>query len=202
MATTHDNVLEAGSVRSRIARVYAEAALAAALSKGEDPEALGQELTRFVDEVLAANPTVAAFLTSPAVGKTAKSAALDAALQGRCSDLFRGLCMVLLRNGRMDLLRGVAAAYSQLLDERAGRIPVRVVTAVELTEAQRQSLKQTLAEVLQHEPVLKVRVDPSLLGGLLVQVGDRVIDTSVRTRLETLRTLMLNKGSSYVLQQV
>jgi F-type H+-transporting ATPase subunit delta len=202
MATRHENVLEAGSVRSRIARVYAEAALAAALNKGEDPEALGQELTRFVDEVLTPHPTVEAFLSTPAVGKKTKAVALDAALKGQTSDLFRGLCTVLLRNGRLDLLRGVAAAYGQLLDERAGRVPVRVTTAVELTESQRQALKETLAAVLRQEPVLKIRVDPNLLGGLLVQVGDRVIDTSIRTRLETLRTLMLNKGSSYVLQQV
>jgi F-type H+-transporting ATPase subunit delta len=45
-------------------------------------------------------------------------------------------------------------------------------------------------------------VDPTLLGGMIVQVGDRVIDSSVRTRLHNLRTLLLDKGSSYVLQQV
>ena len=54
--------------------------------------------------------------------------------------------------------------------------------------------------MLKQQPVLDVRVDPDLLGGMVVQVGDRVIDTSVRTRLQTLRTLLLDKGSSYVVE--
>ena len=54
--------------------------------------------------------------------------------------------------------------------------------------------------MLKQQPVLDVRVDPDLLGGMIVQVGDRVIDTSVRTRLQTLRTLLLDKGSSYVVE--
>lgn len=201
---THDNVLEAGSVRSRIARVYAEALLAAAMKQADADavDALGDELNGFAAGVLDANPTVAEFLASPAIGKKAKAVALDSALPGHASDLLRGLFSVLLRNGRLDLLRGVAIVYGQLLDERAGRVPVRVTTAVELSNTQREALVETLAGILKQQPVLHVRVDPDLLGGLVVQVGDRVIDTSVRTRLQTLRTLMLDKGSSYVLQQV
>jgi F-type H+-transporting ATPase subunit delta len=79
-------------------------------------------------------------------------------------------------------------------------VRVRVSTAVELTDAQKADLTATLAGMLKQTPVLDVRVAPDLLGGMVVQIGDRVIDTSVRTRLETIRTLLLDKASSYALQ--
>jgi F-type H+-transporting ATPase subunit delta len=201
---THDTVLEAGSVRARIAGVYAEALLAAALKQGDvgTADAAGAELNEFVSGVLDANPTVAAFLSSPAVGKKAKTAALDAALPGHASELLRGLLAVLAKNGRLDLVPGVAAAYHQLLDDRAGRVRVKVTVAAELSDAQRRAITGHLAALLKQQPVLNVRVDPELIGGMIVQVGDRVIDTSVRTRLQTIRTLLLDKASSYVLQEV
>lgn len=200
-APKHDTVLDAGSVSSRLAKVYAESLIAAALkqpggAKLVDP--LGDELDDFVSNVLGKNAAVAAFLSSPAVGKRAKAAALGAALTGRSTDLFRGLLTVLTKNNRLNLIAGVAAAYRQLLDDRAGRIRVKVTAASPLSDAQRAALTSTLTTLLKQQPVLAVRVDPDLLGGMVVQIGDRVIDTSVRTRLNTLRTQLLDKGSSYV----
>jgi F-type H+-transporting ATPase subunit delta len=203
MHNTHDTVLEAGSVRARLARVYAESLVAAALKQSVDAvDAVGGELHSFVADVLDANPTVDTFLLSPAVAKRLKIAALEAALPGNASDLLRGLFSVLIRNGRLDLIRGIDAAYRQLLDARAGRVRVKVTVASEPSESQRTALTAALDKVLKQQPVLDVRVDPTLLGGMIVQVGDRVIDSSVRTRLHNLRTLLLDKGSSYVLQQV
>jgi F-type H+-transporting ATPase subunit delta len=89
-----------------------------------------------------------------------------------------------------------------LLDQRAGRVRVRVTTAVELSDAQTAAITATLAAALRKQPVLELRLDPGLIGGMVVQIGDRVIDTSVRTRLTNLRTHLLDKGSTYVLQQV
>jgi F-type H+-transporting ATPase subunit delta len=195
----HDTALEAGSTRSRLARIYAEALLAAA-ERQNAVEATGEELNAFVAEVLDEDAAAEAFLSSPAVGRKAKSAVLTAALPGRASDLLRGLFAVLTRNGRLDLVRGIAAAYRQLLDERAGRVRVKVSSAVKLSDAQRDALAETLANILNQKPVLDVRVEPDLLGGMIVQVGDRVIDTTVRTRLQTIRNLLLDKGDSYVLQ--
>jgi F-type H+-transporting ATPase subunit delta len=186
----HDTVLDAGSVKSRLARIYAEALLAAA-QRQNAVEAVGGELSHFIHDVFDAAPAVETFLTSPVHGKKAKSEALKAALAGRVSDLLRGLFTVLTANGRLGLLRGVSAAYHQLLNDRAGRVPVRVTSAVALTEEQKANLSNTLSGVLKHEPVLSIRVDPGLIGGLVVQIGDRVIDTSVRTRLQSLRHRLL-----------
>jgi F-type H+-transporting ATPase subunit delta len=189
---THETVLDAGVRQSRLARVYAEALLVAASKESpERAEEAGAELAAFVHDV-SAKPQVGAFLTSPAVGKKKKAAALDPALKGHASELLRGLVGVLAQNNRLDLLGGVSAAYRRLLDERAGRVPVKVTSAVELSDAQKAALAANLKKLLgDQEPVLDVRVNPDLLGGLVVQVGDQVIDTSVRSRLQSLRTLLL-----------
>ena len=125
---------------------------------------------------------------------------LDFPLVGQES-LVRNLLGVLNHNNRLWLVRPVAAAYRDLLDHRAGRVRVRVTSAVPLTDEQRGRLAETLAARLKKTPVLSVAVDPELLGGLVVRVGDQVIDSSVRTRLETLRSQLLEQGSSYVRNQ-
>lgn len=194
----HETVLDAGTMRSRLARVYAEALLAAALQDSPDAaDAVGDELTAFAQSAVTDNPEVGAFLTSPVVGKKARAAALATALDGRASHLLRGLVSVLAQNNRLDLLRGVAAAYRAISDDRAGRVRVKVAAAVPMSDEQRDKLTANLKDLLKQEPVLDVRVDPDLLGGLVVQVGDSVIDTSVRTRLQSLRTLLLDRSGSH-----
>ena len=194
---THETALDAGTTRSRLARVYAESLLAAALKQSpETADATGDELTGFV-RAAAGSPEVGAFLASPAVGKKVKAAALAAALKDNASDLLRGLIGVLGQNNRLGLLRGVAAAYRELLEEHAGRVRVKVTAAVALSDAQKAALGASLKDILGREPMFDVRVDPDLLGGLVVQVGDTVIDTSVRSRLQSLRTLLLDGGTSH-----
>jgi F-type H+-transporting ATPase subunit delta len=187
----HETVLDAGSTQSRLARVYAEALLASAAKQSLSAEDVAGELNDFV-RALGKDADVAAFLASPAVGKKAKAAVLGPALKDHASDLLRGLVGVLAQNNRLDLLRSVAAAFGQLLDERSGRVRVKVTAAVALSDAQKAALTKNLTGILgDREPVLDVRIDPDLLGGLVVQVGDSVIDTSVRSRLQSLRSLLL-----------
>ena len=119
----HETVLEAGSVKYRLAKVYAESLLAVAERKNAVAET-GDELSQFVSDVLGSSPEIESFLFSPVVGRKAKSAALESALPGHVSEVMRGLFAVLTRNNRLDLLRGIAAAYRQLLDARSGLVPV------------------------------------------------------------------------------
>lgn len=192
---THEHVLQAGSARARLAKLYAEALLATAPPNMVDQ--IGNDLDSFVTGVLDKDPQIEAFLASPAVGKKVKLAVLSKALPGQISDLLRGLLATLARNGRLDLVRGIAQTYRNMIDEREGRVQVKVTTAADLSDTQRGALTATLSNMLKKTPVLNVRVEPDILGGMVVQVGDRVIDTSVRTRLQTLRTLLLDKGISY-----
>ncbi len=195
--TKHETVLDAGTTRSRLARVYAEALLASSLKQSPNAaDEVGTELTDFAKAV-GESPGLGVFLGSPIVGKKARAALLATALAGRASISLRGLIAVLAKNNRLDLLRGIAQAYRALINERSGRVPVKITTAVPFTDEQKTKLTANLKDLLKQDPVLDVRVDPDLLGGLVIQVGDSVVDTSVRTRIQSLRTLLLDKGGSH-----
>jgi len=191
MTSAHETILE--GPRGRLARVYAEALLASA-TKANEADAVGEQLNAVADDLLANNPAVARFLENPAVKRRQKYDALNAAFnnqQSGTSLLFRKFLGVLHANGRLGMLRDIAAAYRMLQDKAAKRVRVTVRTATELTPEQTEALTQSLADTLNQTPILRVVVEPALLGGLIVQVGDRVYDTSVRSRLETLRTHLM-----------
>jgi F-type H+-transporting ATPase subunit delta len=188
----HESVLGATGATARLARVYAEALMAAA---GPQADAVGEELDALVDDVLAGRPDVERFLASGAVNRKDKAAVLESAFASGVSDLMRHFFGVLNQKNRLGLLRAIAASYHQLRDDAAGRVRVTVTTAVPLSDEQTQRLRQTLTAQLKAEPVLQTRTDPDLLGGLVVRVGDRVYDTSVRTRLGNLRNHLMASGT-------
>jgi F-type H+-transporting ATPase subunit delta len=190
----HDHVLEATGIQARIARVYAEALMATARQAGLADE-IGDELDAVVRQVLARHPNIERFFSNLSVGRNAKQQVIDAAFGDANSELLRKFLGVLNQNNRLGLLRAIAAAYQRLRDEAANRVRVRVTSAVELNEAQVAALKNTLTETLNAQPVLDVQTDADLLGGLVVRVGDRVYDTSVRTRLNNIRNHLMASGS-------
>jgi F-type H+-transporting ATPase subunit delta len=199
MADTPETVLDESAGRQRLAKLYAEALYSAAQERGQS-DAVGDELTAFVTDVLGREPRVAAFLASPAVGRKTKTETLKAAAGNLQNDLLRNLLGVLDKNGRLGSVAGIAAAYASIREAKAGLVRVGVTSAVPLNDRQRQELTGALAARLGKTPVLSESVDPEILGGLIVRVGDRVTDSSVRTRLETLRAQLLSQSGNYVLQ--
>jgi F-type H+-transporting ATPase subunit delta len=189
-----ESVQEATGARARLAQVYAQAAYASARKAGL-AEAFGDELQQVVTDVLDVNSQVEAFLTSAAFTRKERLPVLAMAFEANTSELFRKFLGVLNQNNRLDLLRPIAASYRKLLDETAGRVRVLVTTALPLTEAQLSGLRETLTTSMSGSPVIEPRVNPDILGGLVVQVGDRVFDTSVRTRLDNLRNHLMTSGT-------
>jgi F-type H+-transporting ATPase subunit delta len=188
----HDSALEATGVTARLARVYAEALMAAA---GSQADAVGDDLDALVADVLEKHPNADRFLASGAINRKTKATVLQAAFGEGVSEVLRNFLGVLNNKTRLGLLRAIAAAYRKLRDEAAGRVRVRVTSAVPLSDDQLSKLKSTLSGQLDGVPVLDTRTDPDLLGGLVVQVGDRVYDSSVRTRLDSLRNHLMASGS-------
>lgn len=127
------------------------------------------------------------FLANPMLPAHRKQEILDRVLEGKVLPLTRSFLGVLVRNGRGGLLPAVAGAYHHLLDEKAGRIEVQVTSAAALEPDQLDELTAVLKEALQAQPELDVRIDPELLGGLVLMVNDRLLDTSVRGTLDRWR---------------
>jgi F-type H+-transporting ATPase subunit delta len=198
-AAQHETALDAGTSRNRLARVYAEALLAVADQKGQT-QAVVDELDGLVTDVLAKSPAIASFFASPAINKKAKSPVLQKAFGGKCSDILSNFLNVLNSNGRLGMIPAIRLAVRDLTDNRMNRIRVKVTTAVPLGADQQEKIKKTLKAALNKEPVLTVQENPDLLGGIVVQFGDKVVDSSVRSRLDSLRAALMTQGTSYVLQ--
>jgi F-type H+-transporting ATPase subunit delta len=191
-AAHHETVMDA--VSQRIARVYAESLLGAANQSHQADQVL-DELGSLVDEVFRAGPLFEEFLTTSAIGRKPKAEALHKAFEGKASELFLNFLLVLNDHQRLDLVRPILRAARELRDERAGRLPVLVTSAAPLPDDQREQLLHDLRQRYDKEPVLTTRVDPALLGGLVVRVGDWLYDGSVRTRLETIRKQLIERGT-------
>jgi F-type H+-transporting ATPase subunit delta len=176
-----------------VGRIYAEALYDAAQKQGQAAEIL-DELEALV-EVLNRQPRLELFLSSAAVGRERKAEALRHAFQGRASDVLTRFLYVLNEHDRLNVLRAVVVAYRDLHDRKSGRIRVRVESAVPLPDDQQERLRQELRQALGREPVLQTRIDPGLLGGLVVRVEDLVYDASVRSRLDNLRKQLIEKSS-------
>lgn len=185
---------DSSRVAGRVARTYAEALLAAADRRGE-AEAVAEQFKSLKDDVLPAVPGLAEFLASPSVSARRKDAAIAQLFDGRATPLFLDFLRLLNRKNRLGLLGLIAIAYRALRDRQANRLRVLVEAAAPLAADQLAALEKSLAGLTGKTPVLVVRENPDLIGGLVVHVGDKVYDTSVRTKLRTLRNKLLARGS-------
>jgi F-type H+-transporting ATPase subunit delta len=185
-----ETVLENGS--RRVARIYAESLLDVAAECGQTDQVL-EEFDALIG-VLRAAPEFETFLVS-SVNRRKKGEVIRRAFDGRVSDLFRNFLLVVNAHRRLDLLRGIRDVAKELHDERAGRMPVLVTSAVPLPDDQRERLRQELHAKYHKEPILTTRIEPDLLGGMVVRVGDWLYDASLRMRLATVRKRIIERGS-------
>lgn len=185
-------------VSVELARTYAEALVAAAQGQGQVEPVL-DELEGIVADLLAPNPKFADLLASPLLPQAEKDRILVATFEGRASTTVVHFLRVLNRHGRLGLLVPVARAARAIWDLRQNRRPVFVRSAVPLDDGEQAALRDRLARLLGATPILKLSVDPSLIGGLVVQAGDDVYDASVRRRLEQLRQ-RLTEGKMHEIQ--
>lgn len=171
------------------ARRYAEAAFGVAMR--DDTLAVWRsELELAVG--LAADERALKVLANPAIPGERRAEVLTALLDERVSRPVLNLVQLLLRRGRIEELPRVAAEFRRLDDERQGITHAIATSAAALTPDEVRALTARLEESSGGRIELDVKVDPSLLGGLVVRVGDRLIDGSVRGRLERLRNQLIS----------
>ena len=127
-------------------------------------------------------------LLSPAVSKARKAAVLSKlADELGLHRLIRNFLQVLVRHRRIHELRGIHQSFALIVDERLGWIPAEIVSAKELTAAQREQIERALGTKLGKFIRAHYKVDPGLLGGIRADVGSREYDASLRGKLESMR---------------
>jgi len=176
-----------------VARVYAESLLALAEEKG-----MGDEIREELEGLVALqdrDPELAAFFTSPLVEEGARRDTVESSFRSRTSDLVVDTLQVMNAKGRLGLLPALAVAYGAALDELRGRVDVSVVSAVELSVGSRQQLLDTLERGTQREVRLTETVDPEILGGFVVSLGDRKIDYSLAAELRQIGNQLRDRAT-------
>ena len=174
---------------SSIARNYADALLTLA-TKDNGRDSYGTYINGLAD-VLDRDATFQRFLAAPQVSEGRKNEVLGKALAGKAPALFVRFLQKMVTNRRQMLLGEVAAEYNNLLDAQEGRVHARVTVSRELNDADRAALTASLSKALGKTVVPHVSVNAAIIGGVIVRVGDTVMDGSVRRRLGVLKARMV-----------
>jgi F-type H+-transporting ATPase subunit delta len=171
-------------ITTRAARRYARAVFDLARDDA-GREAWQRDLAVMSDRL--GTSEVLSLVGNPAVTTAAKQALVDQAL-ARMDRLRLHLAYLLIERGRLAELPAIAAEYNRLIRDHRGIAEAEVTTAVPLSESDARDVQQKLAAMTGKQIVLREKVDPSIIGGLIVRIGDRLIDGSLATRLESLRS--------------
>jgi len=182
----------------KLARVYARAGLDAA---GNEAEGLIDELKAIVTEVLDKFPQLEQMFGSALVSQDEKLGMLDRVFGGRLSTTALNFLKVLAKHDRLGIMRHVVRSTNLLWEERSGRVEVQVQSACELDDTLMQELRNTLSKVLDCDPIISTEVDPELIGGFVVRMGDKVFDASTRTNLERARQDMVARAVEAIQNQ-
>jgi F-type H+-transporting ATPase subunit delta len=171
-------------VNETLARRYATAVFALA-SDAKEIESVGTQLTSIV-ETLNGDPAVRNFFVSPVVSREDKERALLATFQGRVGDIALHTLLLLVRKRRETLLGDMVEEYRKIERNARGAELLVVATARELSADELNTIVARLERTYGKKFEASVKLDPSLIGGVRIAMGDRMIDGSVSGRLDEL----------------
>src|SRR5918997_6464020 len=167
-----------------IAVVYGRSLFGADLDQ-DKLDVVREQLGQFAD-ALESDRELQVFFFSPYFATQEKKDGLHRAIDG-ADPIFLNFLELLLENHRMPAIFRIRREYDRLWKERNKLLPVHVTSAVELDEQTVQNIGDRIAEQTGRRVELSSRVEPDILGGIVVQVGNKVLDASIRNRLDQLR---------------
>ncbi|MBO7723789.1 MAG: ATP synthase F1 subunit delta [Thermoguttaceae bacterium] len=180
--------------REELAEVYAAALNGACQSSGVSFTEVTDEFGSFVTEALDANKTFEQLLASAMVPTREKQRILTSLLAD-ATPLFRNFLMTAARRGRLDLLREMYVQCRKIDDANRGRVPVTVTTASPLDQETFGAIAEKLRAILGGEPVIHAVIDPEVIGGIIVRIGDKIFDASIATQLENVRQQIVDRSA-------
>lgn len=172
-------------IRFKLARIYAEALLDVAKERGA-LEDVARDAENIRD-LLASNREIAELFDLPDVSPAEMKNALEKAFSGGVHRFFLNMLLVLADNRRLSFLGPVCEAVGDYYNDLTGLVEARVITAEELDEGRRGRLAETIGRKTGKKVSLENRVDPNIIGGVVIVMDDTKIDGSVSTRLEKIK---------------
>ncbi len=175
-----------------LAQVYARSLFEVAQEQ-DKLDALREQLGQFAD-ALDQNQGLAVFFFSPYFSTAEKLDGLKGMLTDADESLLNFLGL-LIENHRMPVIFRVRHEYERLWDQENKVLPVEITSAIELDQATTESLGRTIGERAGRKVTLSAHVDPEILGGIVVRIGNSILDASIRNRLEQLRRQVAQAAS-------
>ena len=168
----------AGSVE----KIYAKALLEIAAEDGSAKE-LNEELTA-LSGIASANPELIQVLCAPTITDGEKLSIIENVFKGRVCDIIYNFLCVITEKNRFGYLPQIAEEFKDGYYEMSGIAEVTVTTVIPLKDDARAKLSKKLAAMYGKEIIMKEKIDPSIIGGMIVTYGDNMLDGSVKTKLD------------------
>ena len=197
-AVKHETVLDTGA--EQLGKTYARALIGAAQNAGVAEQVVSQ-LTQLADEYLAGSPKLAAAFASPRIETEEKVRVIDRVFGDEFHPILVKFLKVMAGRDRLGYVTAVSRAAESIYDDMMGRVLAEVRTAVPLDDAMRSQIASQLGKTLNKDVRLKESVDPDLIGGIVVRVGDTVFDNSVANSLDKVARRARDGFSSQLLQK-
>lgn len=155
---------------------------------------VGEELEE-ICELARSDRKFGEFLNSPIIDPARRGASLKRIFSNRVTDLTLRFLLVLNEKGRLSVLESITGAYDHLVQEAFGRVEVDLFTAGPLGAEQLGEVTARIRSTLGKEPVIHSYVEPGMIGGIKLRIGDQLLDGSVASRLRRMRSELLTEGS-------
>lgn len=196
-AVKHETVLDTGA--EQLGKTYARALIGAASKAGVADEVI-EQLGQLVDEYLDSSTPLSAAFRSPRIDEDEKLRVIDKIFGEEFHPVLIKFLKVMAHRGRLGYVYAVRNAADDIHDEMLGRVLASVQTAVPLDDDLRAKITERLGSVMHKEVRLRETVDPGLIGGMLIRVGDRVFDSSVANQLNKMAKKTQDGFSSQLLR--
>ncbi|MBP7721556.1 MAG: F0F1 ATP synthase subunit delta [Alphaproteobacteria bacterium] len=161
-----------------------------------------QQVERDLNELgamIAASADLTTVISSPSLSRDQQAKAIMAiADKAKFDGLTRNFLGVLVKNRRLGAVQGISEAFRTELSRRRGEVAVEVQTAQDMSASQLESLQRAIAKGLGRDVALKAKVEPSILGGMIVTIGSKMIDDSVARKLERLKAAMSRQSNQNI----
>ncbi len=173
-----------------IARVYANSIFDIAKEKNILPQV--EEELEAVSDVIAEDETFRNYLNTPGITKDIKKEFIDKVFAGKISEYIVNLLKLLIDNSRQEIINEIYEAFVELNDIANNRQRITVITQSNLNATLLDKIKLEIGKKLDKEIIVTEQVDESILGGIIIKIGDLVIDGSLAKGLKNIRRNLLN----------
>jgi F-type H+-transporting ATPase subunit delta len=182
-----------------ISRVYALSLVEVGQGKNVLPEL--EEEMKFLSDLFTSDRDVRQYFISPAFTRESKKEFVKKVFAGKFSDYVTNLLNVLIENDRQEFIPQIYRAMTELIDETQNRLHVQVTTTSAMDPALKENVIAVLSKKFDKQIVLKEKIDESIMGGIIIRIGDTVIDGSLVKDLKNIRkNLLISKvrsGAAY-----